>query len=253
MSVPDRGEIERQVRESRTVVGALTRLGASVEGRYDATKIMRVAAASFGFDVFLICGVPPTEPGARLSDLIRLTTWPREVVEAFDDGHMLDVSILSAKLRESALPVWWDVRGDRERQSGQPDAHSRLFEEHGLPCHFACSASDVDGRRYVVSFSGDRVAPTSGEMAELSTIAAHMVEHLRLVDRAEAPKSPKLTPRQAEALGWVARGKTSAETAIIMDIAPATVDTYLETVLERLNAVTRAQAVAQAIRAGLID
>ena len=128
-----------------------------------------------------------------------------------------------------------------------------LFLEHGLPCHLACSAADADGNRHIVSFSGERDQPTAGEMAELSTIGAHMVEHLRVIDRTGAAGGPTLTPRQAEALTWVARGKTSAETATIMGISPATVDTYLETVLERLDAVSRAQAVAAALRAGLIE
>lgn len=253
MGVPERGEIERQLREARSVVEPLTRMSGAIEGRYDATKLMRVAATAFGFEAFMITRVASSGNAARLSDLIRLTTWPRDLVEAYDDRRMLDTSALWSRLQASALPIWWDVRGAEEREAGQGDSSASLFEEHGLPCHLACSAADADAQRYIVSFSGDRDRPTASEMAELSTIGAHMVEHLRVVDRTQDEDGPTLTPRQAEALTWVARGKTSAEVATIMGISPATVDTYLETVLERLDSVSRAQAVAAALRAGLIE
>jgi DNA-binding CsgD family transcriptional regulator len=52
-----------------------------------------------------------------------------------------------------------------------------------------------------------------------------------------------LTRRQREIMEWIAEGKTSAETAIILDISPRTVEKHLEAVFQRLGVENRITAV----------
>lgn len=52
-----------------------------------------------------------------------------------------------------------------------------------------------------------------------------------------------LTKRQREIMEWIAEGKTSAETAIILDISPRTVEKHLEAVFQRLGVENRISAV----------
>jgi DNA-binding CsgD family transcriptional regulator len=66
-------------------------------------------------------------------------------------------------------------------------------------------------------------------------------------------KPALITPRQAEVLAWVARGKTAAEIATILGIAITTVEDHRQGVREALNGRTMAQCVAKAIVAGIID
>ena len=61
------------------------------------------------------------------------------------------------------------------------------------------------------------------------------------------PRSPQLTPRERECLSWVAAGKTDWEISQILNIAEQTVHEYVQNGLIKLNATTRAQAVAIAI------
>ncbi len=56
-----------------------------------------------------------------------------------------------------------------------------------------------------------------------------------------------LTAREAEVLGWIARGKTNAEIAIILDAQPATVKKHVEHILEKLGVETRTAAAAIAL------
>ncbi len=56
----------------------------------------------------------------------------------------------------------------------------------------------------------------------------------------------------AKVLGWVARGKTSADTAALLDIAERTVDFHLGSAMHKLGVTTRAQAVMTAGRHCLI-
>lgn len=56
----------------------------------------------------------------------------------------------------------------------------------------------------------------------------------------------KLTPREAEILMWIARGKTNKEIGLILNSSPRTINKHLEHVFEKLGVSTRSAAVAMA-------
>jgi DNA-binding CsgD family transcriptional regulator len=62
----------------------------------------------------------------------------------------------------------------------------------------------------------------------------------------------ELSRREEQALAWAARGKTSAETADIMNISYASVRTYLESARSKLCCANLTHTVASAIAIGLI-
>jgi len=69
---------------------------------------------------------------------------------------------------------------------------------------------------------------------------------LSLADReaaAEEALEALLTKRQREIMSWVSEGKTSVETAIILDISPRTVEKHLEAIFQRLGVENRISAV----------
>jgi len=61
-----------------------------------------------------------------------------------------------------------------------------------------------------------------------------------------------LSPREAEALTWVARGKSTWEISRILDISEKSVEFYLDSTKHKLQATNRTQAVVKAIVLGLI-
>jgi DNA-binding CsgD family transcriptional regulator len=64
--------------------------------------------------------------------------------------------------------------------------------------------------------------------------------------RRHANGASRLTEREAEVLGWVARGKTNREISTILFVSPHTVRTHLEHVFEKLDVHTRTAAIAKA-------
>lgn len=58
---------------------------------------------------------------------------------------------------------------------------------------------------------------------------------------------PALTARELEVLAWVADGKTNAETAERLSIAPGTVKKHLDHIYAKLDARTRTEAVVTAM------
>ncbi len=61
------------------------------------------------------------------------------------------------------------------------------------------------------------------------------------------------TPRERQILGLLATGDTDVEVAAKLGLSPATVQTHVRNAKAKLGARTRAQAVAVALRGGLID
>jgi DNA-binding CsgD family transcriptional regulator len=61
-----------------------------------------------------------------------------------------------------------------------------------------------------------------------------------------------LTDRERDVLLWLAEGKTSEDIGTILAISSKTVDFHVANLMRKMNALNRTQAVARAIRMGLI-
>jgi DNA-binding NarL/FixJ family response regulator len=82
------------------------------------------------------------------------------------------------------------------------------------------------------------------------TLTRAFIEEVQYVDR--RPEAP-LSRRETEILQMVAYGSTTKEVAHDLGISPHTVKTHLERIFEKLGANDRAQAVAIAIRKGIVE
>jgi DNA-binding NarL/FixJ family response regulator len=78
------------------------------------------------------------------------------------------------------------------------------------------------------------------------------IEEAHMGGDAEGPATTPLSKREREILQKVADGATTRLVASDLGISPHTVKTHLERIFEKLGANDRAQAVAIAIRAGIV-
>ncbi|WP_148291548.1 MULTISPECIES: helix-turn-helix domain-containing protein [Brevundimonas] len=62
----------------------------------------------------------------------------------------------------------------------------------------------------------------------------------------------RLSPRERECLYWASEGKSSSDIAAILGLSPRTVDSYLEKTCAKFGVRTRIEAVASAVRAGIL-
>jgi two-component system, NarL family, response regulator DegU len=82
------------------------------------------------------------------------------------------------------------------------------------------------------------------------TLTRAFIEEIQYV---ETPRETPLSKRESQILQKVAYGATTKEVAHDLNISPHTVKTHLERIFEKLGANDRAQAVAIALRKGLVD
>lgn len=66
-------------------------------------------------------------------------------------------------------------------------------------------------------------------------------------------QSAALSLREKEVLNWLKKGKSSWEISAILNIGESTVNFHITNIMQKLNAVSRTQAVAVAIEQGLIN
>jgi DNA-binding CsgD family transcriptional regulator len=78
---------------------------------------------------------------------------------------------------------------------------------------------------------------------EIMAVANMM--HLTIVHLPQLSRHRALSPRQREALEWVADGKTTQDIALLMGVSPAMVEKHLRLAREALAVETTAQAVAK--------
>lgn len=71
--------------------------------------------------------------------------------------------------------------------------------------------------------------------------------------RTRQKADPVLTPRERQVVQWVAAGKTSAETAIIIGISPRTVEQHVQAAMVKLGATNRVQLAVEAAKRGEIE
>ncbi len=85
-------------------------------------------------------------------------------------------------------------------------------------------------------------------------VTATVVQHFRAHSPSPAslPLAFRLTAREDEVLRLLARGLSNAEIALQLHVAPGTVKTHVATVLSKLGARDRVQAVIKAFELGLV-
>ena len=97
----------------------------------------------------------------------------------------------------------------------------------------------------------------AGALEQANRTGLHMVAqaaHLRALQLQAAPRLERseLSEREIEILGWVAQGKSNVAISRILEIAPATVDTYLRRIFEKLHVTDRTSAAVKGVSMGLV-
>ena len=67
------------------------------------------------------------------------------------------------------------------------------------------------------------------------------------------PPAVTLTDRELEAMTWVARGKSSNDIAVLLDVSERTVNFHINNVIRKLGVATRVQAAIRCALLGLIE
>lgn len=217
--------------------------------QFDVFRFMKRLAEEYGARVFMVINLPPLT-SLTLSSNTVITNLPAELITAFDREGLLASSPVLKRLRESAVPFLLDMSAvSKERGSS---ASEEIFAKYGLSHGAHFPVQDGTGLRGSIGFIGDGTVFNLQQMMELSYLSTHVYEMLGQIRSLTMRATDTLSEREIGCLNWTAAGKTSAEIAEILGLSEHTVNHYLNRAAKKLDTVNRTQAVAKALRTGLI-
>jgi LuxR family quorum sensing-dependent transcriptional regulator len=218
----------------------------------ESEAALQKALAGFGLENFVLMDLPDTR--RRYDEFTFCRRVPAGWLEAYTTAKYHRISPALRLVRRTSRPfVWADAPYDAEREPriGEYFQHMADF---GLDNGLMIPVPRASGRMGIAWFSGPAPEFNAHTIPPLQMIGLLAFEHIR---RFRAPPYEQcrraLTAREREVLTWVAAGKTAWEIGEILNIAKRTVDEHVHRVCRKLDAGTRAHAVAIAVRDRLID
>lgn len=225
---------------------------AGLKTQFDIFRFMKRVTEAYRCRAFMVFNLPPIT-SFDLQGTTVITNWPAELLAIYDQEGLMMNSPVMRRLRASARPFFYDTsRPNWLREDGKSALVASLFDRFKLMRCGYFPTHEPSGLRGAVSFAGDREPFSPVEMRELSYIAIHVFDRLAEIRNLDTRITDTLTDREIDCLNWTAAGKTSAEIAEILDLSEHTVNHYLNRATKKLDTVNRTQAVAKALRIGLI-
>lgn len=212
------------------------------------------AIAPFGMTTYSVTTFPAPKQAAPSRFLV--SNWTGDWLDTYFDRAFIKHDPRTRAVALSGKPVSVaDIRAGRcgfipsEREIEVLDMAAERGRPHGLvvPVHGA------QGYRGIVFLLGPGPDPGPRERAILQFLAMHAHDRMRSLSTSGEPGAmPALTPREIEVLTLARRGLGDDAIAQATDIAIRTVRFHFVNARNKLQARTRAEAIATAINLNLL-
>ncbi|WP_435417660.1 autoinducer binding domain-containing protein [Parerythrobacter aurantius] len=155
-------------------------------------------------------------------------------------------------IEHGTLLPWVDAM-ERWQNSPEEEAYFAAMRAEGLQHGFGLPLFGPRGRTAYASMDfGEPLREIAPEtLAKVRTMAQMGHQRLcKLID--EDRTAVELSDREGAVLEWMARGKSIADIATILDISPETVKTYRARIHQKLGVHDRIGAVVRALKLGIV-
>ena len=204
----------------------------------------------------IVAGLVPTaSKGIKAEDVPFINVGYSEewLSKYLDNDYFSCDPVKRVRLAGTDFMKWSDAFSSAE--SNQEKHYIKQAREYDMHDGITIGAQrEGDGPLSFFSFIGSGVANGSHYHMILRHVSPYLHEAMcRATSPASAPKSrPALSQREVEVLTWAMEGKTNWEISVILSISERTVKFHIQNVMSKLQASSRAHAVAIALGAGLI-
>ncbi len=158
------------------------------------------------------------------------------------------------RMTKLAGSFYWN---ELEQEMDDDPSARRILEEGselGLKKGFSTSLLTLDRQLVGFSLSGKAFETDPEARGMLTLVATYAIGRVIALQQesSDQKRQIRLSAREREALQWASEGKADWEIGEIMSISEHGADKHLRSARSKLGAINRAQAVAEAIRRGLI-
>jgi LuxR family transcriptional regulator, quorum-sensing system regulator BjaR1 len=199
--------------------------------------------------------IPADEPNRRrqLNHMV-FTNYPSEWLERYLARHYILKDPIIRRTKTEADPFFFDWSAPFT--GGDPDER-RIAEEScefNLVQGFSGGLRSLDGQLVGFILAGRHFETDPRMSGMLTLIASYAIGRAITLHQESSKENKKITlsAREREALQWASEGKNDWEIGEIMKISEHGVDKHMRSTRRKLDAINRTQAVAEAIRRGLI-
>ncbi len=212
--------------------------------------------SNFGLDCMIAGTMPsPRDHGKEQEQHLLVSEFPSGWMERYLKKEYVFIDPVIQRIQSDLSPFHWQEAMPYMQDKTAIIANRMLNEarEFNLNEGFAVPMITLDGTIAAVSLGGEKtdIPPTAPAM--ISMISSFAIGRaIELRSREKKRREARLTPREVECLKWAADGKTEWEISVILSISEHTADKHLSNAHRKLGAANRPQAVAMAIRLGLI-
>jgi LuxR family quorum sensing-dependent transcriptional regulator len=207
--------------------------------------------ARFGFEFFCVTAMP--RPQQQLEDVVLAARMPAEFIRIYRDEQYVHVSPAIRHLRSTSFPFEWKSAPYDPDEEPRAAELVRCVTDFGLGEALCVPVHGGAGCQGVVWMGGSRRLELTVRLsATMHLVGLYAFEHVRNLRHASPAAGKRLSNREAEILTWIALGKTAWEIGEILGISSGTVNAHTQAAFHKLGAVNRTQAVAMALREGLI-
>ncbi len=201
---------------------------------------------------FAICGIARIDGESIIKsyDVVNIN-YPAEWLELYirRGYHGID-PIVKENFTEFRVQYW----AETYKKHNPPEEFIYNAEDFGLKRGYTHGVLDKGSKGSLFSFSGDSIERHPRTETMIEYIIPHLHQCLiRILGQNSVRQKVKLSLREKEVLKWLKDGKTSWEISLILRISERTVNFHINNVKQKLNAVSRGQALAIAMEQGLID
>lgn len=219
-----------------------------------ATQLLR-HLKQIGAEHVIAGTFPSNEPNRRMQlSHAFFNRWPEEWLARYlSRGYLLNDPIISRSKAKSD-PFYWNELTPYI----DSDAAARRIvgeaQEFGLVEGFSAAIQTLDGQTVGFSLAGRQIEYHPEMRGVLTLMASYAIGRAIVLQQgcSDQNRQVRLSAREREALQWASEGKHDWEIGEIMNISEHGADKHMRSARSKLGAINRAQAVAEAIRRGLI-
>ncbi len=211
---------------------------------------------TFGLTAML-AGTSPARRPANTDAASHLFAWsyPTDWMHRYLEKQYAQIDPIIRRIEMNLSPFEWSDALTCVPAEQQADVANFMGEaaEFQLRSGVVIPLLTLDGAIAAVTLGGERIDVPDDGLGMISLVASFAMARAIEMRNVESVKfEVGLTPREVECLKWVADGKSEWEIGIILRISEHTADKHLSNARRKLKAVTGAQAIARALRLGLL-
>jgi LuxR family quorum sensing-dependent transcriptional regulator len=230
-------------------LAAIERIGAA-QSLAVVGDIITGTAASFGYAH--VCFLTSAGGHQPFEERVLWRAWPKSWAEQYRNSNFYAHDPVAPRIRSRAeMFAWSDIPLEAVSTASRHIMEIAALD-YDLRYGLCAPVHGMNGYQAGLSLAGHDVERTPEANSAIELVTMYAFNRFAILRSREQAKPALLSAREREVMSWVAAGKTAWDTSVILSISEDTVNKTVTAAMHKLNAHTRAQAVAEAIKRGLI-